>query len=87
MKIKPEYYVSFDEDDICIMRRLADGTEETVSPISATAAMAWDGLARGLSREAVVDAVATEFDAEPALVAADLDALAAQLIALGYAEE
>ena len=88
MRIKPEFSVRFDEDDICVVRERPDGTEEYVAPLSASAAMAWEGFQRGMSREAIVDAVANEFGgADRAQVAADLDALAAQLIALGYAEE
>lgn len=87
MRIKPEFYISYDEDDISIMRRLPDGAEEYVSPISASAAMAWDGIERGMDREALIDAVANEFSYPRSLVEADLDALLAQLAALGYAEE
>ncbi|MGM9614183.1 MAG: PqqD family protein [Oscillospiraceae bacterium] len=87
MKIKPEFSVRFDEDDICIVRLGPDGTEEFVSPLSASAAMAWEGIERGLSRETLIEMVANEFDgADRETVAADLDALMAQLIALGYAE-
>lgn len=88
MKIKPEFFLNFEEDDICIMRRRPDGTEEYISPLTASAAMAWEGIDRGLSREALIDTVTTEFGgASREIVAADLDALCAQLIALGYAEE
>lgn len=88
MKIKPEFSVRFDEDDICIVRVMPDGTEEFVSPLSASAAMAWEGIERGMDREAIAEAVATEFDgADRATVERDLDALLAQLLALGYAEE
>lgn len=88
MRIKPEYSICFDEDDICIVRRCPDGTEEFVSPLTASAAMAWEGVERGMSREAIVDAVATEFDgADRDAVGRDLDELLAQLIALGFAEE
>ena len=88
MKIKPEYTVTFDEGDFSIVRRRPDGTEEFVSPLSASAAMAWEGVERGMSREAIVEAVATEFDgADKAMVERDLDALLVQLVALGYAEE
>jgi len=88
MKIKPEFSVRFDEDDICIVRTRPDGTEEIVSPLSASAAMAWEGVERGMSREAIAEAVATEFEgADLAAVERDLDALLAQLLALGYAEE
>lgn len=87
MKIKPEFTVRFDEDDICIVRLRPDGTEEFVSPLSASAAMAWEAIERGLGRDAIIDMVANEFDgASRDLVAADLDALMTQLIALGYAE-
>ena len=88
MKIKPEFSVRFDEDDICIVRTRPDGTEEFVSPLSASAAMAWEGVERGMSREAIVDAVTGEFDgADRAAVERDLDALLSQLLALGFAEE
>lgn len=87
MKIKPEFSVRFDEDDICIVRVRPDGTEEYVAPLSASAAMAWEGIERGFDREALIDVVANEFDgADRETVAADLDALTAQLIALGFAE-
>ena len=87
MRIKPEFSVRFDEDDICIVRLCPDGTEEFVSPLSASAAMAWEGIERGLSRETLIEMVANEFDgADRETVAADLDALRAQLIALGFAE-
>ena len=87
VKIKSQYYINYDEDDISIMERLTDGGARFVSPISATAAMAWDGIERGLGREALIDAVANEFSVDPALVAADLDALLTRLLTLGYAEE
>ena len=87
MKIKSQYYISFDEGDISIMERLQGGGERVVSPISATAAMVWDGLIRGMKEDALIDAVANEFSADPTLVAADLEAFLRQLIVLGYAEE
>lgn len=88
MKIKPEFSVRYDEDDICIVRVNPDGTEEFVSTLSASAAMAWDGVEHGLTREAIIDAVAGEFDgADRDTVERDLDALLAQLLALGFAEE
>ena len=88
MKIKPEYFLCYEESEISIMRLREDGTEEFVSPLSASAAIAWDGFRYGLSREAIIDAVVAEFQgADPETVAEELEALAAQLIALGYAEE
>ena len=48
--------------------------------------MAWDGIERGMDREALIDAVAAEFSAPRSVVEPDLDALLAQLTALGYAE-
>lgn len=88
MKIRPEFTINYEEDDISIVRRCEDGTEEMVSPLSASAAMAWEGIERGMDRTALVDAVMTEFGvADRAQIEADLDALCAQLIALGYAEE
>jgi hypothetical protein len=49
--------------------------------------MAWEGIERGVSRETIVASIVGEFDgANEALVAQDLDALMAQLVALGYAE-
>ena len=88
MKIKPEYTLRFEEGDISIVRLRPDGREEPVSPLSDSAAMAWEGLEKGVDREGIIDAVANEFEgADRAAVAADLDAFMAQLIALGYAEE
>ncbi len=88
MKIKPEFFISYDEDDICILRREADGSAREVSPISASAAMAWECIERGMTREAMIEAIITEFGgADPEQVTADLDALTAQLLTLGYAEE
>lgn len=50
--------------------------------------MAWEGLERGIAFDTLVDAIVTEFDgAAKEAVAADLKALMAQLVALGYAEE
>ncbi len=87
MKLKPEYDICFDEDDICIVRRTPEGLEEFVTPLSASAAMALEALTGGMCREDVIDAVMTEFSvADRDMVAADLDELTAQLITLGYAE-
>ena len=41
MKIKPEFSVRFDEADICIVRRLPDGTEE---PFSSRASRRINGI-------------------------------------------
>lgn len=87
MKIKPEFTVRFDEDDIGIVRLRPDGTEEFVSPLSASAAMAWEAIERGLDRDAIINMVVNEFDgASRDVVAADLDALTARLVELGFAE-
>lgn len=88
MKIKPEFSLQYELDDINIVRKEADGSFTTLSPISETAAMAWEGLERGIAFDVLVDAIVTEFDgAAKEAVAADLKALMAQLVALGYAEE
>jgi len=88
MKILPEYSIDYESDDITIVRREPDGSRREVSPLSPSAAMAWEGFQRGMSREAIVDSIVGEFDgADRAVVERELDALAAQLIALGYAEE
>ena len=87
MRIKPQYFIDYDDVELSVMERLPEGGERIVSPISATAAMVWDGLERGMDREALIDAVATEFSADYEQVSADLDALLARLLALGYAEE
>ncbi len=84
MKLNPEYYVNYTEADICVMRRLPDGGEEEVCPISATAALVWDGLEHGLDREALIESVVYEFSADPDVVAADLEDLLAQLVELGF---
>lgn len=88
MKIKPEYSLEFELDEINIVRKEPDGTVTVVSPISETAAMAWEGIERNIAFDALVDAIVTEFaGATKDAVAADLKALMAQLVALGYAEE
>jgi hypothetical protein len=88
MKIKKEYSLRYELDDIVIVKREPDGTEREVSPLSQSAAMAWEGIEKGVSREAIIQGIAQEFDgADEAVVAQDLDALMAQLVALGYAEE
>lgn len=87
MRIKPQYHIDYYEDDISVVEHLPDGTERFVTSLSATAAMVWDGLERGMSREALLDAVSNEFAVDPALVEKDMDALLRQLLALGYAEE
>ena len=88
MKIKPQYSVLCDDDGFSLTERLPDGTMREAAPLSATAGMAIEGFMRGLSRDALIDAIVGEFDgADRDTVSADLDALAAQLIALGYAEE
>jgi len=88
MKIKPEFALQYELDDIAIVRKNADGTVTELSPISETAAMAWEGIERNIAFDALVDAIVTEFaGATKDAVAADLKALMAQLVALGYAEE
>ena len=88
MKIRPEFTIDYELDDITIVRVNPDGTREELSPIGASAAMAFEGFQHGLSREAIIDSIVNEFaGATPELVGSELDALAAQLIALGYAEE
>ena len=88
MKIKPEYTLCYEEGDISIMRLRPDGTEEFIAPLSESAAIAWEQLRHGASREAIVDAVVNEFQgADPAAVAADLDALMRSLVDLGFAVE
>ena len=88
MKIKPEYSLSYDLDLIYIERTLPDGTKQDVCPISETAAMAWEGFAEGIDRQRLIQDIINEFSgADETQVAAELDMLAQQLIALGYAEE
>ncbi len=87
MKIKPEYSLQFDMDSIDIVRTEPDGTVTVMAPISETAAMAWEGFVRNVPKKQLVDAIVNEFDGATApQVEKDLEALAAQLIALGYAE-
>lgn len=86
MTINPDYRLDFDMDDIRIQKR-QDGVWHDLAPISETAAMVWEGVERGLDRDAIVRAIVNEFDgADEATVAADMDALLAQLTALGIAE-
>ena len=88
MKIKPEFALQYELDDITIVRKNADGSVTELSPISDTAAMAWEGIERAIPFDALVDAIMNEFaGAARETVAADLRALMAQLVALGYAEE
>ena len=88
MKIKPEYSLLYTMDDISIVRTEADGTVREVSPISASAAMAWEGFQNGLSREAIVESIVCEFSGvTEELAAQELEGFAAQLVELGYAEE
>ena len=89
MRIKPEFSIRYyDMDDICIVRTDADGTAREVSPISASAAMAWDGFQKGLSREAIIQSIVLEFTGVTEETAAqELEELARRLVALGYAEE
>ena len=89
MKIKKEYSLRYDEDGfISVMQSLPDGTRREICPISETAAMAWEGLERGVAKKALIEAIAAEFDgADPAAVERDLDDLIAQLTELGYIEE
>lgn len=73
-------------DDIRIQRRKADEWCD-LAPISETAAMVWEGVERGIDRARLIEAVVNEFDgADEATVAADMDALIAQLTALGILE-
>ena len=88
MKIKPEYSLAFELDEINILHTDPAGTVTVVGPISDTAAMAWDGIARDIPFDTLVEAIVNEFaGATKEQVAADLKALMAQLAALGYAEE
>ncbi len=87
MKIKPEYTLRY-EEDICIVKKEPDGAEREICPLSDTAAMAWEGIERGHSREDIVRAIMDEFEgAEPGQVERELDALMDRLVALGYAEK
>lgn len=88
MRIKPEFQLQYELDDITIVRKEADGSVTELSPISETAAMAWEGIERNIPFDDLVDAIVTEFaGASKEAVAADLKALMAQLVQLGYAEE
>ena len=88
MRIKPEFSIDYEMDDISIVRTEPDGTVRAVSPISASAALAWEGFQKGLPREAIVESVVQEFaGASEEVVAQELEELARQLVALGYAEE
>ena len=88
MKIKPEYTLRFEEEGVSVVRVSPAGEVTPVSPISDTAAMAWEGFERGFSRPELAEAIVTEFGGVTReQVEQELDELAAQLIALGYAEE
>jgi hypothetical protein len=51
--------------------------------LNAVGTRVWTALAGGATAAEAVDAVAAEFDAPPAEIAADIDALVADLIARG----
>ena len=88
MKIKPEYALEYDLDDITIVRREADGSMTEMGPISETAAMAWEGIERSIPFDALAEAITNEFAGTTKdAVAADLKTLMDQLVSLGYAEE
>ena len=87
MKIKKEYTLLYD-DQISIVQTMPDGTQREVAPISDTAAMAWEGIAKGVDRKRLVDAIVNEFSgADAATVERDLDGLIAQLRELVYIED
>jgi len=84
MKLNENYRLSYEMDDIFIEQKTPDGAWKTLCPIAATAAMAWEGLERGMAEDDLVRAIAQEFDgADESVVRADLGALTAQLIAMG----
>ena len=86
MKINENYRLDYDLDDIRIQKRETGEWHELCS-ISETAAMVWSGLERGLDREAIIASIVNEFDgADETIVGADMDALIAQLTALGFVE-
>lgn len=87
MRFNENYRLSYEMDEIYIQKNGAEGWQD-LAPISETAAMAWEGLERGLSREALTEAIVNEFaGSRAAQVAADLERLIAQLKALGILEE
>ena len=87
MKIKPEFSLEYELDNIYIVKTESDGTKRDICPITETAAMAWEGFERGIARSALITAIVEEFDGtDEVTVAADLETLEQQLLALGYAE-
>ena len=84
MKVNENYRLAYEPDDIFIEQKDEGGAWKTLCPIAATAAMAWEGLERGMAKADLVAAIVGEFDgADEATVAADLEALTAQLIKMG----
>ena len=84
MKVNENYRLAYEMDDIFIEQKDEGGAWKTLCPIAATAAMAWEGLERGMAKNDLVAAIVEEFDgADEAAVSADLDALTAQLIKMG----
>lgn len=84
MKFNENYRLYFELDDIFIQKKDETGRWQDYCPISETAAMAWEGLERGIAREALTEAICNEFSgAEKAHVAQDLEGLIAQLRQLG----
>lgn len=87
MKIKEQYVLRYDLDEIYIAEKTPEGLRD-ICPISETAAMAWEGLERGMEKRELARRIADEFSgAEPEQVERDLEALTAQLLELGYLEE
>ncbi|MCD8321870.1 MAG: PqqD family protein [Oscillospiraceae bacterium] len=87
MKIKEQYVLRYDMDEIYIAEKTTEGLRD-ICPISETAAMAWEGLERGMEKKELARRITDEFSgAELAQVEQDLDALIVQLAQLGYIEE
>ena len=84
MKVNENYRLAYEMDDIFIETKTEGGEWKTLCPIAATAAMAWEGLERGMAKADLVAAICEEFDgADEATVSADLDALTEQLVKMG----
>ena len=86
MKIRPEYRLAYDEDDIGVYRKREDGTEEYVTDLSISAALAWDGIASGYSEDAIIQLVAQEYSIPAEQARADCEAFFRSLVELGFAE-
>ncbi|NYF78405.1 PqqD family protein [Granulicella arctica] len=72
----PKYVLSESLNDETVVLDMSSGMYFGLSPV---ASRFWKLLSEGLTREKIQSILLNEFDVEPTVLAADLDALLAQL--------